>query len=456
MRLTTQRFSIGVGARLLFGYWMTIVVALLCVWAIARFSASELDIAKVQGTDVERLEKAETRIVRAFRQNVPIARIVRTPPRNRRFSYVLYDNNTKTMYSRNAPFKRRLERDVQRLSGQITPLQLTRQVYRLVGPHPINQGDKSYLLFIFEAIPNAQKPFPIVLTLLSVLFGLSLIYSYVFSKSVLRPISALRKAAMELANGQWQARVETERFGKDELGDLANTFNEMAQRIENNWYAQQRLLADVSHELRSPLARLNMAVALAEANTAPSNLTKSSFQRIEKETAKMDALIADVLALSRTEAGMAKREKITLNKLFEEVLSNAAFEASQKSIDFDVDELPMIEVNCQIGVMQSALENVIRNAIRYTETKVRVRCKVNKSHWIFEVHDDGPGLSSQEREQIFKPFYRSDNARNAKTGGIGLGLAIAQAAIHNHKGEVYAKKSDDGGLCVVMSVPQYA
>jgi two-component system sensor histidine kinase CpxA len=443
----------NVGTRLLIGFWVTILVALLCVWAIVRVSASDLDIAKVENSDIERLARAKTRIVRAFDQNQPIARIIRNSARNRRFSYVLYDNETKIVFARRSPFEKRLERDIQRLSGQVTPLQLTRQVYRLVGPHPINQNGKSYLLFLLEMVPNAQKPFPMVLTLLVVLFGLSLVYSFVFSKSVLRPISALRKAATELANGQWHARVETEHFGKDELGNLANTFNAMAQRIENNWHAQQRLLADVSHELRSPLARLNMAVALAEANTSPSNEAKLSFQRIEKETAKMDALIADVLALSRTEAGMAKKEKIALDKLFEEVVNNAMFEASQKGITFHVNDIPQVTIHCQIDAMQSALENVIRNAIRYTQSYVRVSFSLQPAHWVAEVHDNGGGLSHQECENVFKPFYRSDNARNAQTGGIGLGLAITQAAIHHHKGEVHAKKSDDGGLCIVIRVP---
>jgi two-component system sensor histidine kinase CpxA len=166
----------------------------------------------------------------------------------------------------------------------------------------------------------------------------------------------------------------------------------------------------------------------------------------------MDKLIGDVLMLSRTEANMAKRESISLKEVLNDVLHNAEFEASQNKIIFTADTIPQLQVTVQKDAVQSAVENIIRNAIRYTKSKVHVDFKTNEKHWSICVEDDGPGLPESQLEKIFAPFYRSDTARDLKTGGTGLGLAIAKASVTAHHGTISARNLPAGGLAVTITM----
>ena len=167
----------------------------------------------------------------------------------------------------------------------------------------------------------------------------------------------------------------------------------------------------------------------------------------------MEALINQLLQLTRAEAGKPALGKVNLRETMRELFQDAAFEASTNSKHFNCDEIPDIVLRADATQLNSAVENVLRNAIRYADTQVEAAFTVKDDQVTLVVQDDGPGLTPQECEEIFRPFYRPSASRERKSGGVGLGLAIAQAAIALHRGTISAKPGDSGGLVVTITVP---
>ena len=246
-----------------------------------------------------------------------------------------------------------------------------------------------------------------------------------------RPVVRLRKAARELATGKLSARAvwpaaKWRIFEADEISALIRDFNHMAERLESLVDAQKLLLRDVSHELRSPLARLNVALELAREDADPA--TASHLERIERETEKLNQLIGQLLTLSSMEA-MEKVENFVpfpLERMVERMIPDAEFEARQRqcTVSFRAEQPCMILGNQEL--LYRAIENVVRNAIRYTDsgTEVEIVLRVPETrgarHAILEVSDRGPGIPDHQLPAIFRPFYRVDYARSAQTGGFGV------------------------------------
>jgi two-component system sensor histidine kinase CpxA len=279
-----------------------------------------------------------------------------------------------------------------------------------------------------------------------------------------RPLARLRKAARELAHGNLATRVnETAArksvFGDDEFQALVHDFNHMAERLESLVDAQKLLLRDVSHELRSPLARLSVALELAREDAAEE--MTAHLDRIERETGRLNQLIGQLLTLSSMEAmeGAAHFESVSLNQLIEQIIPDAEYEAQQRqsSVAFHADGDVVVEGKREL--LYRAIENVVRNAIRYTEPGTEVEITLGKTqengHCVatLEVSDRGPGIPEGETESIFRPFYRVDQARSPHTGGFGVGLAIADRSVKLHHGEVRAFNRDTGGTTVRFRFP---
>lgn len=279
-----------------------------------------------------------------------------------------------------------------------------------------------------------------------------------------RPVANLRKAARELAHGHLNARVKESRRGSmlhgDEFDALVHDFNHMAERLESLVNAQKLLLRDVSHELRSPLARASVALELSRDDADPTMTTH--LDRIQRETERLNQLIGQLLTLSSMEAkeGDAGFERVALNDLIREIVSDANYEAVQRHCSVTFDSGEELHVMGRRELIYRAIENVVRNAIRFTEegTAVQIRTASDldgtKKTAVIQVNDHGPGIPEQEVESIFRPFYRVDPARSAQTGGFGVGLAIADRAIRLHKGEVRAFNRNGGGLTIEMRLPQ--
>jgi two-component system, OmpR family, sensor histidine kinase CpxA len=283
-----------------------------------------------------------------------------------------------------------------------------------------------------------------------------------------RPVIRLRRAARELAHGKLSARVKEAPpsrpglFRGDEFHALVHDFNHMAERLESLVNAQRLLLRDVSHELRSPLARLSVALELSRED-ADSTMT-THLDRIQRETERLNQLIGQLLTLSSMEAieGAERFESVSLKRLLEEMLSDAEYEAQQREATVNLDAECDCVVEGRRELLYRAIENVVRNAIRYTEpgSAVEVRLYHAGEHTqetaVVEISDRGPGIPESERESIFRPFYRVDQARSAHTGGFGVGLAIAERAVKLHRGQLRVQSREGGGTTLQMFLPCHA
>jgi signal transduction histidine kinase len=274
-----------------------------------------------------------------------------------------------------------------------------------------------------------------------------LLLCWALARYLASPIGKLRRATQKLAGGDLSARVGDQLGNRhDELASLAKDFDLMAERIESLITSQQRLSRDVSHELRSPLARMNVALEIAKQKM--SGETAPVLARIEAESARLNDMISRLLTLSKLEAGSQDFDRRDLNfrSLVEQVASDADFEANAKGKSVKVTSAVDCRVEGSETLLRSAVENVLRNAVRYTRegTAVEVSLTNGDGRATLRVADHGSGVPEAELSNLFRPFYRVGEARDRGSGGTGLGLAIAEQAIKLHKGSISAMNTGDG------------
>jgi signal transduction histidine kinase len=267
-----------------------------------------------------------------------------------------------------------------------------------------------------------------------------------------RPVRRLRHAAQTLAEGDLSVRVGGN--GRDEIAALGRDFDIMAERLREMLESQRQLLRDVSHELRSPLARLRIALELAEKEDDPSR----NLQRVEKEADELERLIANLLSLARLESGQSTLEQkaVPLAELLEMIANDADFEAQarQRLVELKVERPATVRGDPVL--LRSAIENVIRNAVRYTAegTAVEVWLGSAEREAVIIVCDHGSGVPEAELKRMFEPFTRVGEARDRDSGGYGLGLAITGKVLAAYGGQVDAWNGEKGGLCVELRLPK--
>jgi two-component system sensor histidine kinase CpxA len=283
-----------------------------------------------------------------------------------------------------------------------------------------------------------------------------------------KPIVRLRAATRQLAAGDLSARAGAPPSRRDEVAGLMRDFDTMAERLEKLVNAQSRLLNDISHELRSPLARLNVALGLARRRSGSES--DEMLERIELEASRLNELIGRILTLARLEDGEQEvpRTPVPLNELVLSVAEDAEFEAQARRchVRTQISEAGIPEAGWEVrgnaSLLHSAIENVVRNAIRYTHEGSSVEIRLQRveaatgPEALLQVTDCGPGVPEDALEKLFEPFYRLDDARGRLTGGVGLGLAIAQRAVRFHGGRVSASNRAEGGLLVEIHLPLIA
>jgi len=307
--------------------------------------------------------------------------------------------------------------------------------------------------YLFPAMPL------IVGALVSLLFAALL--AWYFSK----PIKQLRFAFESAANGNLDARVGTVMQGRrDELADLGSAFDVMVSRVSQLVQSQTHLMHQVSHELRSPLARLQIAIGLIKQQSTQSDAAyqvneriSTSLNRIETESDRMDHLVGELLTLSRLESGVTalQKERIDLNELLQELVEDANFEGIANNIKVEYAPRANIFVEAQADLLQRAIDNILRNAVKYTPKNSVVALAttinpINKSV-VLTVKDAGNGVTDSELNEIFKPFYRANNSETAH--GYGLGLAITKQIIESHAGTVTAENIANAGLQITIILP---
>jgi two-component system sensor histidine kinase CpxA len=278
---------------------------------------------------------------------------------------------------------------------------------------------------------------------------------YLLTLYLTGPILRLRQAARQLAGGMLSTRAAAsiERRG-DELGALGRDFNTMAARIEELVSRQRQLIFDISHELRSPLARLNVALDLARAGKA-GNLP---FDHMESDLVRLNEMIERLLTIARLDIAARSLEMTSVNMsdLLGRIVDDAGFEAQRRSVVVNMAAPEQCYAHGNAELLHSAIENIVRNAIRYTAAGTSVDVTLgpgDKSHLLLVIRDHGKGVPQTDLEKIFQPFYRVAEARDRQSGGVGLGLAIADRVIGIHGGTIRAEIVQPSGLKVVIEIP---
>jgi two-component system sensor histidine kinase CpxA len=283
---------------------------------------------------------------------------------------------------------------------------------------------------------------------------------WLLARYIVTPVVKLREVTRQVTEGDLSARVGPRLGGRrDELAAMGHDFDEMAARIETLVGAQTRLIRDISHELRSPLARLTVALDLARKRAGPA--AAGYLDRIEGEALRLNEMIGQLLALSRWESvgGGLRAEEFDLAALVREVAADADFEAQARNCSVVVEECDACQTRGTPQLIRSAVENVVRNAVRYTpegtSVKIRLRCRREngRGEAVVNVRDEGAGVPEEFLKDIFRPFYRLDDSRTRETGGTGLGLAITERAVRLHGGTVRAENVKGGGFAVELRLP---
>jgi two-component system, OmpR family, sensor kinase len=284
----------------------------------------------------------------------------------------------------------------------------------------------------------------------------SFIFAAILANYFSKPIRQLRQAFERAASGDLQVRVGDSMQGRqDELADLGDAFDVMVSRISQVLQSQTTLLHQVSHELRSPLSRLQMAIGLLKKQ--PDTLN-SALERLERESVRMDSLVGELLTLSRLESGVMtlQKEPIDLNELLADLIEDAQFEGEAKhlSIVLHDETTQALMIEGQQDLLHRAIENVLRNAIKYSTQSGQINIKLEFEHAknvaTVMVRDNGTGVREADLARIFTPFFRAENDSNQ---GYGLGLAIAKQIIEAHGGKIFAQQATNGGLELIMRLP---
>ncbi|PWC13987.1 ATP-binding protein [Brenneria corticis] len=328
---------------------------------------------------------------------------------------------------------------------------------RVNGP----QGERYQIGFNLHQLRDefrSRRP-PLILNIPSPLFWIAglggLLFSWLLAWNLARPLNQLRGGFERVAQGDLAVRLlPAMRKRHDEISEVARDFDSMVERLEILVSTREQLLHDVSHELRSPLARLQLAIGLARQNAGN---TESSLLRIEREAARMDKMIGELLALSRTQNADVDEEYFDLLGLVTAVVNDARYEAQVPGVEIllQADDGVDHTVKGNAELMRRAIDNIVRNALRFSSRaqQVRVSLSGDEHEWIIRVADQGPGVEKSKLSSIFDPFIRIESPLSGK--GYGLGLAIARRVVQAHGGHIEAENGAQGGLVICLRIPRW-
>lgn len=325
-----------------------------------------------------------------------------------------------------------------------------------LGPIEIEFNGLNFRLFV-RGVPNlppANLPWWLESQWVQLVFALTVsgAMSLLLTWSLVRPIEKLRQTVRALARGTLNARAGSSVSRRaDEIGELGRDFDDMAGRLEDLVAAQQRLLSNVSHELRSPLTRLQVAMGIVR-QKAPEGLDRA-LDRIERESDRLENMIAQILKLSRFENEMhhVEWQTIDLQEVVAKVVEDARFEAEPRHISITLESNGPIKMTGDPQLLHSSVDNVVRNALRFSPEEGTLRVVLNASNNLatLQIIDQGPGVPDDKLARLFDPFYRLDQTNT----GAGLGLNIALQAVQMHEGRIYAENNAPNGLIVNIEIP---
>jgi signal transduction histidine kinase len=303
--------------------------------------------------------------------------------------------------------------------------------------------------WIVVAQPPPGDPWDFLPYFLLVFLAIALL-CWLLAVNLASPLRALASTVDRFGRGDLSARVNSRR--RDEIGNLARAFDEMAERMQTLLTAERRLLQDISHELRTPLARLSFAAELSRTAEDRNAATK----RLKKEIDRLTDLVGALLQVTRAEGDPSSRNltDLPLDDFLREVVDDCAVEAEARGCRVYLEASASLHFRGDRELLRRAMENIVRNAIRYAPegTPVEVKLASGRDDAEISVRDYGPGVPETELPKIFRPFFRVDESRDSSTGGVGLGLAIAHRAVTVHHGTMTARNAGPG-LLVSIELP---
>ncbi|WP_394171983.1 ATP-binding protein [Thalassotalea litorea] len=471
MSLFSKRWYSSLFIKMFIGFWLVAIVSILVTrWVSVNFLTPP-QATPLNFQQQKLLSKTSTRLQQSLpKMTQPSLRKLESSlKRNVRIprEVWLFDRDNDRLYT-NARYPKPVVHERLTNLNYPQPVRLNLPGYRLIGPQslPLDQGDLQLYIGIpdkpeqrggfFNRLPDWLRLLSLALVSALVCGGLTWL--------LLKPVKRLTIASRQFGQGELDTRVPEFERRFDELGELGQAFNRMAEQINQHISAHKRLLGDVSHELRSPLTRLQLLISLLEKQSKDTPQIQENLQRSRNEIEQLDDMVGKALALSRLENQLKplSLEPLDLVTLCEQIVQEYQILAQTKNIGIilNVDE-GMLDIPYfgDRALLHSAISNVLNNAIKYSceNSQVSLSLQTNKEQIELTISDQGQGVSETEMERIFTPFFREDNSRTRQTGGTGLGLAIAMDAIKRHHGKIRACATNvdasQPGLSVIIELP---
>jgi two-component system, OmpR family, sensor histidine kinase CpxA len=436
--------------RIFLWFWLVLSVAVACAILLARGWPEQTEIRRLPHPVAEQFRH----LTEHFQPFANLTTLQRDLERKYKGRWLMVDVDNNQLLNPDALPVNFDPNWLTELSQLSRPRMLVHKNTFVMGPLLIMASDKSIALFQLKQRPEQAWWQLHALpegSLLLLLLAVSAIASLILALSITRPLRELSSSHLRFAQGELDNRVSALAARKDELGDLGRGFNTMAAQIENLIHNQQRLLRDVSHELRSPLTRSQLALALQQRQSDTPQL-----QRIEMELKLLDQLLDELLTFSRLDAGQYPLEKqqLDLTELLNAIIELNQLEADAKFQQISIQAPEQCWLLADQRLLGRAIENVLRNAIKYSPPQSLIQCRLVQKEQQLEltIADQGPGVPADSLEQIFAPFYRVSSVREHQNG-TGLGLAIAAQAIRQHQGSISASLPQQGGLLIRILLP---
>jgi len=440
-------------------FWFTMLLVLIAVLSLPHLDPRKA--RDIPSAPYQRMLEVRDEIQNQYSKETDLGRILfsiegrrqnKNDPRPRMF-FSDYNGKILTTDHRNNFQMRAMQNFVSIIEDNNQPKQKLYGRYMVAGPVPITLAGSDLLMYVGfkwnEPPPLLLRLFdhPVQLLLAVMLASTPLLLWLAWALS--QPARRLEAAAQRVAKGEFVTDPNLEK-GTSEFRQAGSSFNQMVEAVNQMISGQQRLLSDISHELRSPLTRLRMANALATRKQGES----PELTRIDTEAQRLEQMISELLELSRMQANShMTRETQPIQSLWEEIIQDTQFEAEQMGKQLRYSPLPKGSISGNPKLLMSAVENIIRNAIYYGKDQVEINLETQGNTLHITVDDNGEGVPDAELEAIFRPFYRVSTARDRHTGGTGLGLTITESAIRQHSGTIVASRSPLGGLRMTITLP---
>ncbi len=434
----------SLAGRIFVWFWLVLLLTVSLTLFLSRQLIEDTEIRRLPPQLVMQLQQEAAKL----NHNTSVKTLLEQLQRTNSSSWILVDVQQNRILTPQALPKNFNTNWLTELNQLNKPRLLRHNNTHLAGPFMLNINQQQLALYQQRQRPNQpwwrlsglSEPILVLLLLLT-----SAAASFILAISISRPLRELVKQNLCFAAGQFDSRVPKLAERKDELGQLGRSFNTMAERISALLQNQQRLLRDISHELRSPLARAQLALGLTERQQDLQQLP-----RIKNELERLDSMLDELLTYSRLDAGQYQLDlhACDLVALTEEVISLNQLDADNKNQHISLDAPTHLWLEADSRLLGRAIENILRNALKFSPAESHIECtiKVQAEDVTLSIRDQGPGLPANLLEDIFQPFFRVSDSRTQSTGGTGLGLAIVAQIIRQHRGEVTATLPNGGGL----------